>query len=167
MHFLTAGSMLLTAIPVCFCPLCVCECARACVCLNILTDMCIWPVMLLLSLHCYLVCTCQAIQESCLTPHHEQVFHCFCQEVFVQAVLCCEINCLWACMASLGVHKQSQLSGGRNAATGCKSCACFAGELGKPYKRVIMFVDNAGADILLGMLPLARCFTWHSYSTFT
>lgn len=31
-----------------------------------------------------------------------------------------------------------------------------ASEPGKPYKRVIMFVDNAGADILLGMLPLAR-----------
>ena len=25
-----------------------------------------------------------------------------------------------------------------------------------PWKRVIMFVDNAGADIMLGMLPLAR-----------
>lgn len=25
-----------------------------------------------------------------------------------------------------------------------------------PYKRVIMFVDNAGADVVLGMLPLAR-----------
>ena len=25
-----------------------------------------------------------------------------------------------------------------------------------PYKRVIMFVDNAGADVVLGMLPFAR-----------
>lgn len=26
----------------------------------------------------------------------------------------------------------------------------------KPYKRALMFVDNSGADIVLGMLPLAR-----------
>ncbi len=75
-------------------------------------------------------------------------------------------------MASLGVHNQAQLSGGRSAqrqtaVTVCKSCACCAGEPGKPYKRVIMFVDNAGADILLGMLPLARCFTCHPYRTST
>ena len=25
-----------------------------------------------------------------------------------------------------------------------------------PYKRAMMFVDNSGADIVLGMLPLAR-----------
>jgi len=27
---------------------------------------------------------------------------------------------------------------------------------GKPFRRVILFVDNAGADIVLGMIPLAR-----------
>lgn len=27
-----------------------------------------------------------------------------------------------------------------------------------PFKRVLMFVDNAGADIVLGMIPLAREF---------
>ena len=26
----------------------------------------------------------------------------------------------------------------------------------QPYKRALMFVDNSGADIVLGMLPLAR-----------
>ncbi|KAL3145762.1 hypothetical protein ABBQ38_015142 [Trebouxia sp. C0009 RCD-2024] len=31
-----------------------------------------------------------------------------------------------------------------------------AGEPKRPFKRVVMFVDNAGADILLGMIPLAR-----------
>lgn len=25
-----------------------------------------------------------------------------------------------------------------------------------PYKRALLFVDNSGADIVLGMLPLAR-----------
>lgn len=25
-----------------------------------------------------------------------------------------------------------------------------------PYQRVIMFVDNAGADVVLGMIPFAR-----------
>ncbi len=25
-----------------------------------------------------------------------------------------------------------------------------------PYKRVIIFVDNAGADVVLGMIPFAR-----------
>ena len=25
-----------------------------------------------------------------------------------------------------------------------------------PYRRVVMFVDNAGADVVLGMLPFAR-----------
>lgn len=38
-----------------------------------------------------------------------------------------------------------------------KQDACmFVGEPSRPYRRVIMFVDNAGADILLGMVPLAR-----------
>ena len=31
-----------------------------------------------------------------------------------------------------------------------------AGSVQSPYKRVVMFVDNAGADVVLGMLPLAR-----------
>ena len=31
-----------------------------------------------------------------------------------------------------------------------------AGAPAVPYRRVIMFVDNAGADVVLGMLPLAR-----------
>ena len=105
------------------------------------------------------------LSHSTLVWHH-MLFPC--QEVCSQALICCEINCLWACMASPGVHNQPQLSGGgfaprRTAAAACTSCACCAGEPGKPYKRVIMFVDNAGADILLGMLPLARCFTCHSY----
>lgn len=26
----------------------------------------------------------------------------------------------------------------------------------QPYKRALLFVDNSGADIVLGMLPLAR-----------
>ncbi len=26
----------------------------------------------------------------------------------------------------------------------------------RPYKRALLFVDNSGADIVLGMLPLAR-----------
>ncbi len=47
---------------------CVCECACACVCLNILTTMCSWPGMLLLSLYCCFVCICQAFQECCLIP---------------------------------------------------------------------------------------------------
>ena len=32
----------------------------------------------------------------------------------------------------------------------------LAGTVVSPYKRVIMFVDNAGADVVLGMLPFAR-----------
>jgi hypothetical protein len=31
-----------------------------------------------------------------------------------------------------------------------------AGTVRLPYKRVVVFVDNAGADVVLGMLPLAR-----------
>ncbi len=103
---------------------------------------------------------------------HDYSFGFLGQEVCFQAVMCCEINCLFLCMASLGVHNHSQLSAGRSAqrqtaVAACKGCACCAGEPRKPYKRVIMFVDNAGADILLGMLPLARCFTCHSYCTST
>lgn len=26
----------------------------------------------------------------------------------------------------------------------------------RPYKRALVFVDNSGADVVLGMLPLAR-----------
>jgi hypothetical protein len=26
----------------------------------------------------------------------------------------------------------------------------------QPYKRALLFVDNSGADVVLGMLPLAR-----------
>lgn len=33
-----------------------------------------------------------------------------------------------------------------------------AGTQGPAFKRVLMFVDNAGADVVLGMLPLAREF---------
>lgn len=33
---------------------------------------------------------------------------------------------------------------------------CNAGKVVSPYQRVIMFVDNAGADVVLGMLPFAR-----------
>jgi Damage-control phosphatase ARMT1-like domain len=34
---------------------------------------------------------------------------------------------------------------------------CFpAGMPTSPFRRAIIFVDNAGADIVLGMLPLAR-----------
>ncbi len=36
------------------------------------------------------------------------------------------------------------------------AAAAIAGEVQSAYKRVIMFVDNAGADVVLGMLPLAR-----------
>jgi type II pantothenate kinase len=32
----------------------------------------------------------------------------------------------------------------------------YAGDLVSPYQRVLMFVDNAGADVVLGMLPFAR-----------
>jgi type II pantothenate kinase len=32
------------------------------------------------------------------------------------------------------------------------------GTRGKPHKRALLFVDNSGADIVLGMLPLAREF---------
>lgn len=32
------------------------------------------------------------------------------------------------------------------------------GKVRSPYRRAIMFVDNAGADVVLGMLPLAREF---------
>lgn len=28
----------------------------------------------------------------------------------------------------------------------------------RPHKRALLFVDNSGADIVLGMLPLAREF---------
>jgi hypothetical protein len=39
----------------------------------------------------------------------------------------------------------------------CQSSArLVAGTVVSPYKRVIMFVDNAGADVVLGMLPFAR-----------
>ena len=31
-----------------------------------------------------------------------------------------------------------------------------AGTVISPYQRVMMFVDNAGADVVLGMLPFAR-----------
>lgn len=31
-----------------------------------------------------------------------------------------------------------------------------AGKVVSPYQRVIMFVDNAGADVVLGMIPFAR-----------
>ncbi len=31
-----------------------------------------------------------------------------------------------------------------------------AGKIVSPYQRVIMFVDNAGADVVLGMIPFAR-----------
>ena len=37
-------------------------------------------------------------------------------------------------------------------------CMYCAGRLTSPFKRVIMFVDNAGADVVLGMLPFAREF---------
>lgn len=30
------------------------------------------------------------------------------------------------------------------------------GENPRPHKRALLFVDNSGADIVLGMLPLAR-----------
>jgi type II pantothenate kinase len=33
---------------------------------------------------------------------------------------------------------------------------CGAVEVGRGYKRAVVFVDNAGADVVLGMLPLAR-----------
>lgn len=61
-------------------------------------------------------------------------------------------------MASVGIYRQRQLLPG----SPCypwhnKQGACMSvGEPGRPYRRVIMFVDNAGADILLGMVPLAR-----------
>ena len=166
----TAGSMLLMAMPVCFCPLYVCERACACVCLNIITACAFGPACrsCLCSADVYAHVKPSRKAVSTLVWHH-MLFPC--QEVCSQALICCEINCLWACMASPGVHNQPQLSGGgfaprRTAAAACTSCACCAGEPGKPYKRVIMFVDNAGADILLGMLPLARCFTCHSYCNF-
>ncbi len=31
-----------------------------------------------------------------------------------------------------------------------------AGKVVSPYQRAIMFVDNAGADVVLGMIPFAR-----------
>lgn len=36
------------------------------------------------------------------------------------------------------------------------SLASTAGKVVSPYQRAIMFVDNAGADVVLGMIPFAR-----------
>lgn len=38
----------------------------------------------------------------------------------------------------------------------CRCCDEHGTAMSAPYKRVMMFVDNSGADIVLGMLPLAR-----------
>lgn len=32
----------------------------------------------------------------------------------------------------------------------------LADKKGQPYKRALLFVDNSGADVVLGMIPLAR-----------
>ena len=59
----------------------------------------------------------------------------------------------------------SKLCSGRHPrAQACAHPACRpprpllppAGKVVSPYQRVIMFVDNAGADAVLGMLPFAR-----------
>jgi len=98
---------------------------------NILTTKCSWPDMLLLSLHCCFVCICQAPRKAVSLLASMAFLLFLCQEVCFQAVICCEINCLWACMASLKAHNQPQLSGGRSAqrqaaVTACKGCACCA-----------------------------------------
>lgn len=51
---------------------------------------------------------------------------------------------------------QKSSCGARSHLDVAPSCWATAGVAVSPWRRAILFVDNAGADVVLGMVPLAR-----------